>query len=187
MSLSFPRALPEERDALAAFVAADTYPYNAVPAPTVASVAAQIDAGYYTGTFWIVRDAGVRVGIVQYQDASATHAEVHIRLHTPHRGRGIGTWAVAWLTDHLFRTYPAKHRVEGWTRADNRAMRSVFARCGYVEEAYLRQDFAMDDGTFHDKVGCAVLRTDWQSGTTTPVVWQGEDGRPYGSVKPSSS
>lgn len=95
-------------------------------------------------------------------------------LHTPYRGQGIGTDAISWLTDYLFETYPAKHRLEGWTRADNTAMRSVFRRCGYVKEAHLRLDFPAANGRFMDKVGYAILRDDWQTRTVTPVRWHDE-------------
>lgn len=131
-AVSFLLATPDQRDALIAFIAADSYPFNGVPAPTEKDVASWIDKGIYTETFWIVLGGTTRVGVMQYQDASAIHAEIHIRLHAPYRGRGIGTQAVGWLTDYLFQTFLAKHRVEGWTRADNIAMRRVFRACGYI-------------------------------------------------------
>lgn len=175
MDLFYPSTTPEEREALIAFIVADTYPYNGDPTPTGERVAAWLDAGYYTETFWITLNGATRVGIVQYQDAATTRAEVHIRLHTPYRGQGFGTRAIAWLTDYLFQAFPAKHRVEGWTRADNLPMRRVFRRCGYVKEAHLRQDFPAGDGTFRDKVGYAILRDDWCTQATTPVSWDDED------------
>lgn len=136
---------PDERDALIAFIAADTYPYNGTPQPTPAQIALWLDTGLYTASFWITRDDGTRIGTMHYNDgsdgsdAAAVHAEIHIRLHRPYRGQGAGTQAVAWLTDYLFRTHPAKHRVEGWTRVDNTAMRRVFRHCGYVKEQQFRR------------------------------------------------
>jgi len=180
MRLSYPSVTLDERDALIDFVVADTYPYNADPAPTREHVASIFDKGFYTETFWIMRDDTTRVGIVQYQDASPIHAEVHIRLHTPYRGQGIGTRAVAWLTDYLFHAFPVKHRVEGWTRADNTAMQKVFRRCGYVKEAHLRLDFPAGDGTFMDKAGYAILRNDWRMQTVTPGHWDDEGDAPTG-------
>lgn len=115
---------------------------------------------------------------MQYQDASAIHAEVHIRLHTPYRGRGIGTHGIRWLTNYLFQTFAAKHRVEGWTRADNIAMRRVFRACGYVKEAHLRLDFPAGNGVFKDKVGYGMLRDDWRTRTMTPVNWHDEENEP---------
>ena len=101
MQLSYPSVTRDERDALIGFVVADTYPYNADPTQTREHVASLLDKGFYTETFWITRDDTMHVGVVQYQDASPIHAEVHIRLHTPYRGQGIGTCAVMWLTDYL--------------------------------------------------------------------------------------
>lgn len=173
-AVSFLLATPDQRDALIAFIAADSYPFNGVPAPTEKDVASWIDKGIYTETFWIVLGGTTRVGVMQYQDASAIHAEIHIRLHAPYRGRAIGTQAVGWLTDYLFQTFLAKHRVEGWTRADNIAMRRVFRACGYIKEAHLRLDFPAGDGTYWDKIGYAILRDDWRTQTITPVKWHDE-------------
>jgi len=172
---------PDERDALIAFIAADTYPYNGTPQPTPVQVASWLDKRLYTESFWITRDDGTRIGAMHYSDggdagnASAIHAEIHIRLHHPYRGQGAGTQAVAWLTDYLFRTYPATRRVEGWTRVDNTPMRRVFRYCGYVKEAHLRDDFAIENGNFMDKVGYGIVREDWRTHTITPVNWHDED------------
>ncbi len=173
-TVSYLPYVPDQRDALIAFVTADTYPFNGVPAPTSEDVASWIDTGIFTETFWIMLDGTTRAGVVQYQDASLIHAEIHIRLHTLYRGRGIGMQALAWLTDHLYQTFPAKHRVEGWTRADNIAMRRVFRACGYIKEAHLRLDFPAGDGTYRDKIGYAILRDDWRTQTFTPVKWHDE-------------
>lgn len=137
---------PDQRQSLIDFIATDTYPFNGVPHPTKDQVAAWLDGGTYAEWFWIARD-GDPVGIMHYQDASDTHAEVHLRLRTPLRGHGIGTPALRWLTEHIFLKYPTKHRVEGWTRVDNCAMRRVFEKCGYMQEAFLRLDFPRGDGT----------------------------------------
>lgn len=173
-TISYVQFVPDERDALIDFVAADTYPYNGVPEPTREQVASWIDKDFYAGTFWITLGGATRVGVVQYQDASAKHAEVHIRLHTAYRGQGIGAQAIVWLTNYLFRTYQAKHRVEGWTRVDNIAMRRIFRKCGYVKEAHLRLDFPTGDGAYMDNIGYAILRNDWRARTVTPVNWHDE-------------
>lgn len=165
----------DERDALIAFIAADTYPYNNVPQPTPMQVTSWLDKGLYTESFWITRGDGTRIGGMHYDDASAVHGELHIRLHRPYRGQGVGTQAVAWLTDYLFQTFPAKHQVEGWTRVDNTAMRCVFRRYGYAKEAHFRDDFATEKGGFMEKVGYGILRDDWRTKTTTPVHWHDED------------
>lgn len=157
-----------ERDDLIEFIVADSYPYNAIPQPSAEQVAEWVNTGLFTETFWIARD-GTRVGTLQYQDASPVHAELHIRLHTPFRGQGIGTQAIRWLIDYLFHTYPNKHRLEGWVRSDNAAMRQVFQKCGYTKEAHLRRDFPRGDGTFADKVGYGILREEWEQGVHIAV------------------
>ncbi len=176
MALAFVPVSTSERDELIRFITADSYPYNAHPRPTPEQVAAWIDTGLFSGTLWIVRDDGTRVGVLQYQDASPIHAEIHIRLHAPYRGQGIGTQAIEWMTDHLFRTFPHKHRLEGWTRSDNGAMRRVFRKCGYAKEAHLRRDFPTGEGIFADKVGYGILREEWERGAHIAVAWHDEDG-----------
>ena len=167
--ISFTPFTEDQRKRLIDFIAADTYPFNGTPTPTKTQVADWIDNGVYTETFWITSETGRPVGVIQYQDASMIHAEVHIRLHAPFRGQGIGTQGIMWLTRYLFRTFPSKHRIEGWTRVDNLAMRRVFHKCGYVKEAHLRFDFPVGDGTYKDKVGYGLLRDDWRNREVTPV------------------
>jgi hypothetical protein len=55
-------------------------------------------------------------------------------------------------------------------------MRAVLDRCGYVKEAHYRQAWTSRGGTC-DVVGYATLRSDWSSGTTTPVNWDDRPGR----------
>jgi RimJ/RimL family protein N-acetyltransferase len=53
-------------------------------------------------------------------------------------------------------------------------MRTVLRRCGYVKEAHYRQGWPDQDGVIHDGIGYALLRQDWERGTTTPVDWDGD-------------
>lgn len=76
---------PDQRQSLIDFIAGDRYPFNGVPQPTREQAASWIDSGIYTEWFWIVATSGP-VGVMHYQDASAIHAEVHMRLHGPFRG-----------------------------------------------------------------------------------------------------
>jgi RimJ/RimL family protein N-acetyltransferase len=66
------------------------------------------------------------------------------------------------LTAHVFGAHPHVTRVEAQTRDDNRAMRRVLVRAGFVKEAHYR------DGP-RASVGYAILRRDHETGTTTPV------------------
>jgi RimJ/RimL family protein N-acetyltransferase len=90
-----------------------------------------------------------------------------------HRGAGIGTAAVRWLGGEVFGGWPGVRRIEAQTRRDNQAMRTVLGRCGYVKEAHYRRGWPAQDGAVHDGIGYALLREDWERGTTTPVDWDG--------------
>ena len=48
-------------------------------------------------------------------------------------------------------------------------MRRAFLRVGFIQEAHSRQGWPQQDDTMHNAVGYAVLRQDWETGTTTPV------------------
>ena len=65
-------------------------------------------------------------------------------------------------------------QVEAQTRRDNLAIRAVLRRCGYVKEAHYRRAWPDQHGTVHDGIGYALLRQDWERGTTTPVDWDGD-------------
>jgi RimJ/RimL family protein N-acetyltransferase len=163
----------EERqfEDLVAFVAADTYPYNGTPQPTAEQARAIFGRNIYKEIFWILLEKKP-VGILHYQDLGRT-AEIHIRLHTPYRGKGIGRRSIQWFTQWLFSQYPEKQRLEAWVRHDNGAMRAVLRSCGYVLEAKQRQVFPTGSGQFVDNAGYAILRSDWEQGTVTPVIWDG--------------
>jgi RimJ/RimL family protein N-acetyltransferase len=97
-----------------------------------------------------------------------------LRIAEAHRGAGIGTGAVRWLSGQIFGNWPGVRRIEAQTRRDNRAMRTVLRRCGYVKEAHYRQGWPAQDGVIRDGIGYALLRQDWEQGTTTPVDWDGD-------------
>ena len=98
-----------------------------------------------------------------------------LRIRAEHRSRGIGVRAVNWLTRYLFEELTDIRRVVGTTRQDNRAMRRVFQRCGYAQEAHYREAWPAMDGTVHDTVCYAILRRDWLRGEG--------DGPPNGTTE----
>ncbi|WP_250001993.1 GNAT family N-acetyltransferase [Actinoplanes sp. M2I2] len=72
-----------------------------------------------------------------------------------------------------FELLPAITRIEGTTRADNRAMRAVFLANGFVKEAHYREAWPGKQGEPHDTIGYGLLRRDWLGRTVTPVDWAG--------------
>ena len=55
---------------------------------------------------------------------------------------------------------------------DHLAMRRTFLRCGWLKEAHYREGWPVEGGTPVASVAYAILRRDWESGTTTPFVWE---------------
>jgi RimJ/RimL family protein N-acetyltransferase len=94
-----------------------------------------------------------------------------LRFAEAHRGRRLGVPVLRGLTELVFARWPDVSRFEGHTREDNLAMRATFRRAGWVKEAYHRDGWTVDGAGRLASVGYAVLRRDWESGTTTPVVW----------------
>jgi RimJ/RimL family protein N-acetyltransferase len=50
-------------------------------------------------------------------------------------------------------------------------MRTALLKAGYVLEAVYRRAWPDAGGAMLDGMGYAMLRTDWESGIVTPVVW----------------
>jgi RimJ/RimL family protein N-acetyltransferase len=175
--ISFHELAPSDRDALVEWLAAETWPFHGNPKPDPAAIARWIEDGFFASrearTFWIVRDGAERVGLVRLFDLEDETALFDLRLREVFRGQGIGGIAVAWLTRFLFTTYPHLRRVEAQTRHDNRAMRVVLRRCGFVKEAHYRAAWPAA-GPYVDGVGYAILREDWTSGASTQVRWNDE-------------
>src|SRR5688500_1231437 len=60
-------------------------------------------------------------------------------------------------------TLPSVGRLGGYTRHDNLAMRRVFQKCGYLQEAYHRRAWRVAGIPAADAVGYAVLRQEHES------------------------
>lgn len=56
--------------------------------------------------------------IVHLQEVGDETPLFNLRLRSRHRGLGIGTAAVTWLTEALFGEYDDLHRIEATTRHD---------------------------------------------------------------------
>ena len=168
-------------DAVVEFLTASDWPFHPearLDADGVRRRAADgsFDPGEDRECWWALR-GGERVGLAVIFDLADPTPMFDLRIAGSARGRGYGTETVRWLTARVFTSRPATMRVEATTRADNWPMRAVFARCGYAKEAHYRQAWTGADST-HDAVGYAILRADWQTGTTTPVDWEDQPASP---------
>ena len=176
--IEYRRFVPAEADLLAEFLTTEHWPYHGPRVSDAAQIRAQAAAGYYDNdqarTFWIVTRTSAEAGLIRLMDLADDTPLFDLRIRAAYRGAGLGTHAVNWLTGYLFTAFPRLRRIEGTTRQDNHAMRRTFRKCGYVKEAHYRQAWPAPGGAIYDAVGYAVLRTDWQAGTTTPPAWDDE-------------
>jgi len=177
MELTYPLFERVDAQALAEFLAADEWPFHAGPRQTTERAKARIASGEFDGdhdrTYWIVGD-GARIGMVHIEDLGDGNPLFDLRLQSGHRGRGLGTATVTWLTATLFNEFPDLNRIEATTRQDNITMRRVLVKCGFTKEAHYRQDWPSESGTPYDSIGYGILRSDWKMSVTTPVDW--DDG-----------
>ena len=173
-----------EREELADFLIANIWEFHSGSGLTREMVVERVEKGFYgnaqTRTFWIVSDAGEKIGHIRIfdlsDDRSSTGAPLFdIRIAADHRGKGVGRDAVQWIADFIFTSYPWKTRIEATTRHDNIAMRKVLRRCGFAKEAHYRQAWGIADGRPVDCVGYALLRGDWERKSTTEVNWNDEE------------
>ena len=162
-----------DAEALRAFLTSNAFPFHVRSQPTVADVDARIADGDFAGpeheALWIDVAGHGRVGLVVLDDLEDPGVLFDLRLAEPWRGRGLGVPVVRALTEHVFRAHPHVTRFEAQTRDDNRPMRRVLVRAGFVKEAHYRDGWPVAGGEPRASVGYAVLRRDHETGTTTPV------------------
>jgi RimJ/RimL family protein N-acetyltransferase len=176
-----PLELPADREVLATWLSSEGWAFHSNPKLEHEQVLKLVDDGdYFDGSnnasFWIMLEAE-RVGLIRLfdlEDIGDGEPMFDLRIRGAFRGRGLGTQAVQWLTDHLFSNHDILERISGTTRVDNLAMRGAFRRCGYVKEAHYRRSWPSDDGQNFDTVGYGILREDWVRKKITPVDWQDE-------------
>ena len=166
-----------DRADLVDFLTAHEYPFHATRRLSRADVADWIDDGRFGdedhASYWIHTDDG-RIGVVVLEDLTDNAPLFDLRLATEFRGHGLGVEVLKALTTHVFTTMPAVTRFEGQTREDNIAMRKTFLRAGFVKEAHYREAWPVGNGTSLASVAYSILRRDWQTGQTTPVLWADE-------------
>jgi RimJ/RimL family protein N-acetyltransferase len=165
-----------DREAVIDLLTTERWPHRVQETIGEADVLAELERGEFGGkddlTLMIELDGEV-VGLVRAENLADDRRdpELDFRLRERVRGRGIGPAALSRITEEVFTRYPGKDRIEGQTREDNVAMRKVFVRGGYVQEAVYRRAWPAAGGEMKDGIGYAILRSDWESGTTTPLRW----------------
>lgn len=169
--VGYPLVKPTDTDALVEFLAGDDWPFHPDPRPDPADVRRLAADGFYADgedarTHWVT-DAGRRVGLVRLFDLADPTPMFDVRIATPFRSRGYGRQAVEWLTRQVFEHHPLARRIEATTRQDNWPMRRALQHCAYVKESHYRQAWPAPGQAPFDAVGYAILRSDWQAGTTT--------------------
>ncbi len=179
MDVTFRRFTLAEADSLAKFLTGEVWPYHANPRIDEDTVRRQAAAGHYdsdSARTFLIEVAGSLTGMLRVFDLDDGTPLFDLRIGAANRGRGIGTRAVRWLTDHIFTEFPHIDRIEATTRQDNNPMRAALRRCGYAKEAHYRKAWPTQNGPPHDGVGYAILRDDWSTGTITPPNFNDESG-----------
>ena len=168
MPASFRRlALPVDRDEAVRLLCDNEWPCHSQPRLTPNEAEAIDLSTAEVDSYWII-DGAARVGIIRLLDLGDIESGsplFDIRIAASHRGRGLGTEAVRWLTDHLFGRFQVLHRVEATTRVDNAAMRVVLDRCGYRLEGQLREAWLSADGSRTDAMIYGIVRAEWAAWT----------------------
>ena len=164
-----------DREALVTFHTSADFPFHVRAHPTRADLERAVDRGAFRDdehdSWWLDDDRLGRVGLVVLEDLQDPAPLLDLRLAPAFRGRGLGLPALRAVTDHVFRTMSEVMRFEGQTREDNTAMRRVFLRAGWVQEAHYRESWPVEGGTPKASVAYGVLRRDWETGEVTPVRW----------------
>ncbi len=173
-----------DREELRRFLTTEAFPFHVVERPTADQVDAAIQAGAWgdadTEALWIDHPEYGRVGVLRLEDLNDPTAMIDLRLAERWRGRGLGAEALDAATDRVFETRPAVLRFEGQTRADNVAMRRIFSRCGWTQEASYRDGWPVEGGEPLASVAYAILRRERDRDAVTvpdPVrlAWEGEE------------
>ncbi|WP_042477497.1 GNAT family N-acetyltransferase [Bacillus ndiopicus] len=158
-----------ETEDLVQLLTENDWPYHSGISMDADAVKKAVEKGYYADdreTFWIIED-GEKAGILIINDINDSIPLFDIRLAATARGKGLGVKALKWMQDYLFGE-KNKIRIEGYTRADNIAMRKSFTKAGFVKEGYLRSAWENADGTVSDTVLYGAIYEDWKASTITP-------------------
>ena len=160
-------ATPADHARLVDFLCASEWPFHTRSTMSADDVGAMEFATADVSSWWI-RDGDETVGLIRALDLGDIGIGAplfDLRVATAHRGRGIGTTATRWLTDHLFVTHHDLHRIEANTSEHNVAMQHVLVSAGYLLEGRLRDAWLLSTGVRADSLLYGILRRDWISTT----------------------
>ncbi|MGO4296359.1 GNAT family N-acetyltransferase [Glutamicibacter sp. MCAF14] len=178
MSITFEAMEPGHRGRIIEFLSANSFPFHVRGNPSAAEAAKSVDQGRYWNNgsqgFWIIQHGGI-LGMVVLEDLDEDTPMFDLRLAQDFRGRGLGVPILKALCSKVFADFPGILRFEGQTREDNIAMRKTFLRAGFLKEAHYRMAWPTGDGRHLASVAYAILRQDWESGTTTRFDWEDLD------------
>ena len=164
MPIRFEHVVEANVERLVDWLPKHTWPHHGRARVDETWVRERIATGYFSGqtarSVWMMDDACVPVALLRVFDLGDITPLVDIRVGNTRRGRGLGTLGLGWLTRFVFDTFPEAHRLGGYTRFDNAAMRRVFDKCGFAEEARHRQAWPLEGGGFLDTVGYGILRSE---------------------------
>ncbi|MFI1223440.1 MULTISPECIES: GNAT family N-acetyltransferase [unclassified Streptomyces] len=96
-------------------------------------------------------------------------AEACLLLAPGHRRRGLGSDALAALTDLAFGELPL-HRIEAVTHTDNVAALATLRGAGFVPEG-VRRSSCLHRGRRHDNAVLGLLREEWEA-LVRPRSWE---------------
>lgn len=177
MSISLSRVDPDggDRSGLIEFFTGNDFPFHVNAEPwTVAKAEELIGSGVFRNddneAFWLRHDSLGVIGYVRLEDLADDTPMFDLRLGEEFRGRGLGVACLRAVTDHVFTTLNVD-RFEGHTRVDNTAMRSTFALAGWSKEAHYRRAWPVSGQRPRDSVAYAILREEWESGSSVAVHW----------------
>jgi RimJ/RimL family protein N-acetyltransferase len=176
--LNFVEYRPADAEKLAQWISREEWPFHGSDRPSLEKVQKWIADGDFEGddnkTFWVYcPEMSEPVGLLALHELTDDTPIFDLRLRADQRKRGLGPQIVNWLAKYVF-THTDKLRIEGHTRVDNLPMRKVFRACGWVKEAHYRKCWPDSTGARFDAITYAILKEDWQNGTTTPVNWHDE-------------
>lgn len=115
-----------------------------------------------------IRDQGNAVAIGSVSLSASDYTEAHHRCSIlaidvvpEHQGQGYGTEMLNWTLEWGFRQANL-HRIEleyvGW----NSRVKSIYERCGFVEEGRRRQA-VFKDGQWWDEILMSILEDEWSA------------------------